>query len=85
MPGSNRPARPRRWSAEDWLTRTVSRRAMPEDSENFGTRIRPLSITMRTPSMVRLVSAIEVASTILRLSGRRGGDGAVLILGERSP
>ena len=85
MPGSRRPARPLRWSAEAWLTRTVSSRVMPERGENFGTRIWPLSITMRTPSMVRLVSAIEVASTTLR---RPGGDGAMArswSVDERSP
>jgi hypothetical protein len=38
-----------------------------------GTRERPPSITTRTPSMVSEVSAIEVASTILR---RSGGEGA---------
>ena len=52
---------------------------MPERGEKRGTRIRPQSITIRTPSMVRLVSAIEVASTTLRRPGRRRRDGAVLV------
>ena len=58
---------------------------MPERGEKRGTRIRPQSITMRTPSMVRLVSAIEVASTTLR---RPAGEGAMArswSAGERSP
>jgi hypothetical protein len=58
---------------------------MPERGEKRGTRISPQSITMRTPSMVRLVSAIEVASTTLR---RPVGEGAMArswSAGERSP
>ena len=46
---------------------------MPERGEKRGRRIWPASTTMRTPSMVRLVSAMEVASTILR---RPAGAGA---------
>ena len=50
-----------------------------------GTRISPPSITMRMPSMVRLVSAIEVASTILRRPGRRRREARVLRRRRRSP
>ena len=61
-----RPARPRRWSAEARLTRTVSSRVMPVPGSNRLVRRQPPSITTRTPSMVRLVSATAVASTTLR-------------------
>ena len=46
--------------------RWVSRRVMPQPGSKRGTRASPASITTRTPSMVRLVSAILVASTTLR-------------------
>jgi hypothetical protein len=72
IPGSVRPARPARWSAEARDTRTVSSRVMPVDASNTGSRCRPLSITMRTPSMVIEVSAIDVASTILRVPDAAG-------------
>ena len=55
---------------------------MPERGTKRGTRIRPQSITMRTPSMVRLVSAIEVASTTLRRPAGERRDGAVLLAGR---
>ena len=47
---------------------------MPVRGSKRGTRASPASTTTRTPSMVRLVSAIEVASTTLR---RPGGAGAI--------
>ena len=47
--------------------RWVSRRVMPLPGSKRGTRARPASITTRTPSMVRLVSAMLVASTTLRV------------------
>ena len=71
-PGSVRPARPARWSAEAREARTVSSRVSPVAGSNFGTRARPQSMTMRTPSMVMEVSAMEVASTILRRPGAGG-------------
>ncbi len=48
-------------------TRTVSSRVTPTSGSKRGTRARPLSMTTRTPSMVIDVSAIEVASTTLRM------------------
>ena len=47
---------------------------MPLFGSKRGTRARPASITTRTPSMVKLVSAMLVASTTLR---RPGGDGSM--------
>ncbi len=58
---------------------------MPERGEKRGRRIWPLSITMRTPSMVRLVSAIEVESTTLRRPGGEGSIARSWSAGERSP
>ena len=72
MPGSVRPARPARWSAEARDTRRVSSRVMPVAGSKTGNLCSPLSMTMRTPSMVIEVSAIEVASTILRLPSGAG-------------
>ena len=69
-----RPARPRRCSAASCVTRMVSRCVIPERGSNLGTRAMPESTTAVTPSIVRLVSAIDVARTILR---RPGGDGAI--------
>ena len=66
MPGSVRPARPRRWSTAAREARTVSNRVSPMSGSYRGTRAMPESTTMRTPSMVSEVSAIEVASTTLR-------------------
>ena len=71
-PGSVRPARPARWSAEARETRKVSSRVRPVDGSNFGRRDQPLSMTMRTPSMVIEVSAIAVASTTLRRPAAAG-------------
>ena len=51
---------------------------MPVRGEKRGTRDSPLSTTTRTPSIVRLVSAMEVASTTLRSPGRRWRDRGVL-------
>ena len=52
----------------------VSSVDMPVRGEKRDRRARPVSMTTRTPSIVRLVSAIEVDSTTLR---RPGGDGAI--------
>ena len=73
LPGQGEIRRVERLLAER-VTRTVSRRVRPLDGSNRGTRARPQSITTRTPWMVRLVSAMEVASTTLR---RPGGAGAM--------
>ena len=45
----------------------------------------PASMTTRTPSMVKLVSAMEVASTTLRVPGDAGPSAASCSPGERSP
>ncbi len=58
---------------------------MLERGEKRGTRIRPLSITSRTPSMVRLVSAIEVASTTLRRPAGEGAMARSCSAGDKSP
>ena len=66
-PGPSRPARPARCSAASAREmRTVSNRVRPLRGSKRGTRVQPASTTTRTPSMVRLVSAMGVASTILR-------------------
>ena len=44
---------------------------MPEAGSNRARRASPPSTTMRTPSMVSEVSAMEVASTSLRASEAR--------------
>lgn len=53
-------------------TRTVTSRVMPERGEYLGTRANPESTTVRIPSMVRLVSAMEVARTTFLLPGALG-------------
>ena len=68
-----RPARPARCSADALLVATVVSLVIPERGSNRGSRARPLSITMRTPSTVNDVSAMSVESTTRR---RPGGDGA---------
>ncbi len=75
-PGAVRPARPARCSAEAREMRCTSRRFMPLDGSNKLRRSSPASTTMRTPSMVRLVSAMFVASTILRRPARAGRSAA---------
>jgi hypothetical protein len=80
--GLGSPARPARWSAEARETRTVSSRVMPVEASNTGSRCRPLSMTIRTPSIVMEVSAIDVASTILRVPGRRPDRGVLFLLAE---
>jgi hypothetical protein len=85
IPGSVRPARPARWSAEARDTRTVSSRVMPVDASNTGNRCSPLSITILTPSMVMDVSAIDVASTILRVPAAGGLIAASCSLWVRLP
>ena len=54
------------------LIRTVSSRLSPLPGSKTIFRHRPLSTTTRTPSMVRDVSAMGVASTTLRFPGRLG-------------
>ena len=66
-------------------TRTVSSRVRPRSGSKSGTRMKPQSMTTRTPSMVSEVSAIEVASTILRRPGARRRDGAVLRARSSAP
>src|SRR5690606_15911524 len=58
--------------------RRVCRRVMPDTGSKAGSRHRPESITTRTPSMVRLVSAMGVANTTLR---RPGGAGTLMVRG----
>ena len=64
-PGPSRPARPARCSALARLAATVTSPSMPLWGSKRERRLRPLSITSRTPASVRELSAIEVASTTL--------------------
>ena len=84
-PGWVRPARPARWSAEARETRTVSSRVSPVAGSYFGSRDRPLSTTTRTPSMVSEVSAMDVASTILRRPAGAGLIAASCVRASRLP
>ncbi|CAB4818999.1 unannotated protein [freshwater metagenome] len=72
-PGSTRPARPARWSAEARLMATVVSLVIPVRWSTLGTLACPLSTTTRTPSTVSDDSAMSVASTTRR---RPAGDGA---------
>jgi hypothetical protein len=63
----------------------VSSRVMPPPGSNRDTRINPLSMTTRIPSMVKLVSAMDVASTILRKPGGVGPIAASCRSWGRSP
>ncbi len=63
---ATRPARPRRCSASARVTRSVTSRDMPELGSNLARRLRPPSTTTVMSGRVRLVSAIEVASTTRR-------------------
>ncbi len=72
-PGSVRPARPARWSADERLVVTVVSRLSPVRASKRGSRARPASITIRTPSTVSDVSAMSVDNTTRR---RPAGDGA---------
>lgn len=65
--------------------RWVSRRVMPLPGSKRGTRARPASITTRTPSMVRLVSAMLVASTTLRVPRDAGSMAARWAARSSSP
>ena len=80
-----RPARPARCSADARLARTVSSRPMPVLGSKRGTRDSPASTTIRIPSMVRLLSAIEVASTTLRRPAGAGRSAASCCSSGRSP
>ena len=57
---------------ESLVTRVVSRRVMAGADIERGTLEKPESITARTPSMVRLVSAMDVASTTFRAPSGEG-------------
>ncbi len=71
-PGAVRPARPARCSAEARLIRSSDQRSTPRSGSNRTSRTWPLSITVRTPSMVSEVSAMFVLRMIFRRSpGRR--------------
>ena len=65
-PGAVRPARPVRWSADDWLIFSMSSVLKPRHESCRGMRASPLSITSRMPSMVSEVSATLVETTTLR-------------------
>ncbi len=58
---------------------------MPLTGSKRGTRMRPASTTTRIPSMVRLVSAMEVASTTLRRPGGAGSMARSWAALSRSP
>ena len=58
---------------------------MPVRGEKRGTRLKPLSTTTPTPSTVILVSAIDVASTILRFPKGSGKIAASWAACERVP
>ncbi|MNS93332.1 hypothetical protein D3C72_1274980 [compost metagenome] len=58
---------------------------MPLPGSKRGTRANPASITTRTPSMVKLVSAMLVASTTLRLPGGAGSIAARCAARSSSP
>ena len=75
MPGQVLPARPVRWVMRSSGICRVTKRVNPFLGENWGMRAKPVSMTTHTPSMVSELSAMEVASTILR-SPARGGETA---------
>ncbi|MNN35159.1 hypothetical protein D3C81_1490020 [compost metagenome] len=58
---------------------------MPLPGSKRGTRASPASITTRTPSMVKLVSAMLVASTTLRWPVGTGSMAARWALRSSSP
>ncbi len=58
---------------------------MPLVGSNTLRRSRPLSMTIRTPSIVKLVSAMFVASTTLRRPGFGGAKAASCWLAGSSP
>ena len=62
--------------------RCVSSRLMPLPGSNTLRRSSPESTTTRTPSIVRLVSAMFVASTTLRRPARAGRERRVLLAGR---
>src|SRR5580693_2013351 len=65
--------------------RCVSRRLMPVTGSKRARRTSPESTTTRTPGMVRLVSAMLVASTTLRCPGAAGVLGLAGQLPEQRP
>ena len=67
MPSDNLPALPALWSAISNVTFSVINFDKPEAGLNIDFRTKPESITIFIPSIVKLVSAIDVAKTILRL------------------
>ncbi len=72
LPGPRRPARPARCVASAREARSVTRRDMPVPASKRARRANPLSTTVVMPSIVRDVSAIEVASTTLRRPSASG-------------
>jgi hypothetical protein len=85
IPGPNRPARPLRCSALAAASGGVTSRVMALPGSYSGARTKPASITTRTPSMVRLVSAMAVASTSLRTPAGGGRNGEILFLARSWP
>jgi hypothetical protein len=71
IPGSRRPARPARWVIDAWLMRCVTRRVSPVRASKRATLLGAIH-HQPNPSMVRLVSAILVASTTLRIPAGAG-------------
>ena len=65
--------------------RCVSRRPMPVGGSKRARRMSPESTTTRTPGMVRLVSAMLVASTTLRVPAAAGCSAASCVSAARSP
>ena len=82
-PGAVRPARPARWSADAKLIGSGKIEFMPRVLSKEDFLAKPESITIRTPSMVREVSATFVATTTLRRE--LGKTAASCRSGERSP
>src|SRR3981081_2631293 len=65
--------------------RCVSRRLMPVTGSKHARRTSPESTTTRTPGMVRLVSAMFVASATLRTPRTAGASAASCCSLARSP
>ena len=72
MPGPCRAARPARCVAVACDARTVSRRVVPVRGSKRASRLQPASMTTRTPSSVRDVSAIALATTMRRRPSSSG-------------
>lgn len=61
------------------------KRDMPVPASKRTVRAKPESMTTRTPSIVRLVSAMDVASTIFRTGAQTGAMAASCSAAGRSP